>query len=136
LALEVGMAAPSRRPASSPISVVICDDDDDVRRLLRFNLEVDGRFLVMSDVPTGEEAFLSSKTHCPDVLVLDLMMPGMNGAEVLAEVRKTCPATKVAMFTAATIGVAASLTGDAADAYLGKSELITDVVDRIADLVH
>ncbi|MEA2460647.1 MAG: hypothetical protein QOH90_824 [Actinomycetota bacterium] len=128
------MAALSRRP-SSPISVVICDDDDDVRRLLRFNLEIDGRFQVMGDVPTGEEAYVSSMSHCPDVLVLDLMMPGMNGAEVLAEVRKACPGTKVAMFTAATIGVAASLTGDAADAYLGKCELITDVVDKIADLV-
>jgi DNA-binding NarL/FixJ family response regulator len=116
------------------ITVIICDDDDDIRRLLRVNLEIDGRFNVVNDVPTGAEAFLCSISSCPDVLVLDLMMPGMNGAQVLAEVRNRCPHTKIAMFTAATIGVAASLTGEEADMYLGKSELITDVVNRIASL--
>ena len=117
-----------------PITVVIVDDDDDARGLLRVNLDVDGRFNVMTDVDTGEAGLNSALLCKPDVLVLDLMMPGMNGAQVLQEIRDKCPETKVVMWTAATIGVASSLTGDRADLYVAKTEVITDVVDKIAAL--
>jgi DNA-binding NarL/FixJ family response regulator len=121
----------NRRP-----SVVITDDEADVRRLLRVNLEVDGRFQVVADLASGEETLELAWETCPDLLVLDLMMPGMNGAEVLSEIRRRCPSTKIAMFSAASTEAAERLTGRKADAYIPKTADLIEVIDRLASLTH
>ena len=121
---------------TNPITTVIVDDDDDVRGVLRANLSVDRRFLFLAEANNGEDAARLCEEHQPDLVVLDLMMPGVNGAQVLQEIRSTCPGTKVAMFTAASVGVASSLTGYEADQYISKTEMILDVMDKLADLAH
>ena len=121
-------------PGPPPISVVIVDDEDVIRRLLRVNLEIDARFEVLAEAHDGETGLGATLALKPKVLVLDLMMPGVHGADVLQEVRERCPDTKIAMFTAATIAVAASLTGDEAHAYICKTDDIRNVVDTLARL--
>jgi len=66
--------------------------------ILRRILEKDG-FLV--DIASdGEKAIKIVEKSLPDVVILDLMMPGMNGREVCREIRKISPATKVIYFSA------------------------------------
>lgn len=62
--------------------VVVVDDDDAVRALLRLNLEMDGH-LVVGEAADGCEAIKATRELRPDVLVLDMMMPGKDGADVL-----------------------------------------------------
>ena len=62
--------------------VVVADDDDGVRTLLRFNLELEGHEVV-GEAADGSEALEVTCQQRPDVLVLDMMMPGKNGADVL-----------------------------------------------------
>ena len=62
--------------------VVVADDDDAVRGLLRFNLEIEGH-AVVGEAADGDAALAAMYEFRPDVLVLDMMMPGRNGADVL-----------------------------------------------------
>jgi two-component system response regulator AlgR len=62
--------------------VVVADDDEAVRGLLRINLEIEGH-AVVGEAGDGEAALAAMREFRPDVLVLDMMMPGSNGADVL-----------------------------------------------------
>ena len=70
-----------------PSRVLVVDDDDTVREVLRRYLTRDGHeVLEAGDGPTGLRLV---RTHQPDLIVLDLMLPGMDGLQVCQEVRKT-----------------------------------------------
>lgn len=64
--------------------IVLADDDEGVRVLLRFNLEIEGH-RVVGEAADGWAALAATREHRPDVLVLDMMMPGSNGEDVLRE---------------------------------------------------
>ncbi len=68
-------------------SVLVVDDDLNICELVRLYLEKDG-FLVKS-VQDGDAALSVFKTFRPDLVVLDLMLPGKDGMEVCREIRKT-----------------------------------------------
>jgi DNA-binding response OmpR family regulator/DNA-binding CsgD family transcriptional regulator len=68
--------------------VLIVDDEADIRELIRLNLELDGHSVV--PVENGAEAVEYAVGEQPDVIVLDVMMPGMDGWEVLSQL-KTSP---------------------------------------------
>ncbi|HEX4655185.1 MAG TPA: response regulator transcription factor [Mycobacteriales bacterium] len=63
-------------------AVVVADDDEAVRLLLRFNLELEGH-QVVGEAADGTMAVAVTCESKPDVLVLDMMMPGGGGADVL-----------------------------------------------------
>lgn len=69
-------------PAKDKPLVLVVDDDPDLRALARFQLG-DGGFEVIQ-ASNGHECLALASTHSPDVILLDIMMPGMNGGEVLA----------------------------------------------------
>src|SRR5574338_843136 len=70
------------------ISILLADDHHIVRKGLRALLEVEPDFEVVGEASTGLEALdLAAQTQA-DILVLDLMMPGMNGLEVTRQVRQ------------------------------------------------
>ena len=63
-------------------SVIVADDDDAVRTLLRLNLEIEGHSVV-AEAADGKQAIEAVANYRSDVMVLDMMMPGTNGADVL-----------------------------------------------------
>ena len=83
-----------------PLSVVLADDVEDVRYLLRFVIEADGRFEVVAEAATGREAVDLAASLRPDVVLLDLAMPEMGGLEALPLIKAASPATKVVIVTA------------------------------------
>jgi DNA-binding NarL/FixJ family response regulator len=84
---------PDRRPR-----VVLADDHPSVLvafgRLLRSSCEV------VASVSNGQAAVEAVSTLQPDVLVVDLMMPGLDGLEVCRRVKEASPATRVVIVTA------------------------------------
>jgi len=78
--------------------VLIVDDEDDVRLFLQDFLEE--RRLDVSSAASGEEALEIAEKNPPDIVLLDLMMPGMNGLECLEKLLKKNPSAKVIMLTA------------------------------------
>lgn len=65
-------------------TVVIVDDQADLRLLLRRTIERDGRCRIVGEAADGAEALAVIDASDPDVLLLDLGMPGMDGLEVLS----------------------------------------------------
>jgi DNA-binding NarL/FixJ family response regulator len=85
--------------AIKPIGVVIADDETDVRLLLRIQLEQAG-FAVLGEAVDGQSAIDLCREHTPDVVVLDLLMPGMNGFEAIPLLRRHHPGTAIVAYTA------------------------------------
>ncbi|WP_051806547.1 response regulator transcription factor [Streptomyces sp. NRRL F-2747] len=71
--------------------VVIADDEPVVRRGLRTSVESTGEFHVVAEAGDGPGAVEAVRTHLPDVLLLDLRMPRLNGAEVTEALRAPGP---------------------------------------------
>jgi len=88
-------ASPS---GSGPIRVVIADDHPVVREGLRIMLKTRGMVLV-GEAATGSEAVERVRELKPDVVLMDVRMPGMDGLEATAMVKQEAPSTPVIMIT-------------------------------------
>ena len=71
---------------STMSKILIVEDDPDIRELLRFNLEKAGYTLFL--VEDGEKARPLARKHSPDGIVLDLMLPRVDGLEVCRTLKK------------------------------------------------
>src|SRR5215212_5022545 len=74
---------------------VVVDDDADARALLTLALQRDGRFDVLGEAADGLEAIEYARRIKPDLLLLDLAMPGMGGLEALPLLRDASPSTRI-----------------------------------------
>jgi len=83
-----------------PIRVLLVDDHSIVRQGMQSLLEPDTRFEVVGSVSNGEEAVRLVAELAPDVVLLDLQMPGMSGVEVCQEVKQVSPDTEILILTA------------------------------------
>lgn len=71
--------------------ILIAEDDDPLRAMLRKALVTAG--FRVDAVATGDEARQAYERSCPDVLLADLVLPGLNGQELAAACRARCPET-------------------------------------------
>ena len=76
-------------------NVIICDDHKIVREGLKQIINVFSDFKVISDVASGEDLFSEFKTHIPDIIILDVSLPGRSGLEILKQVKASHPKIKV-----------------------------------------
>jgi DNA-binding NarL/FixJ family response regulator len=83
------------------IRVVLADDSDDVRDMLRMALEMDGRFDVVAEASNGEEAVRLASEHQPDAIFLDLVMPVLDGLKAIPKIRASSPETKIVVLSVA-----------------------------------
>ena len=83
----------------SMIRVLIADDHKMVREGLRRILEFDGEIQVIDEADNGEECIKKIRSSKPDIVLLDINMPVMNGIEALQEIRKKKLKTKVIILT-------------------------------------
>lgn len=68
------------------LSILIIDDEDDIRNILRYSLEKEG--YIVHEASTGKEGLKQIELNKPDVVVLDVMMPDMDGIEVCENIRR------------------------------------------------
>jgi two-component system, NarL family, response regulator NreC len=80
-------------------SIVLADDHHVLRQALRLLLAAEPDLQVVGETGDGLDATRLVERLSPDVLVLDLMMPGLNGLEVTRQVRERCPATRVVVLS-------------------------------------
>lgn len=82
-----------------PIRVMIVDDHDMVRSGLEVMLETREELELVGDVSNGEEAVRMCTELLPDVVLMDLVMPGMDGVQATRAVRQRCPQTQIIALT-------------------------------------
>jgi DNA-binding NarL/FixJ family response regulator len=86
--------------AAPPIRILLADDHPVVRDGLAAILSTQSDFVVVGAAATGVEAVHLASEVAPDVLLLDLSMPEMDGVEALKLLRDSCPVLRVIVFTA------------------------------------
>jgi len=74
------------------IKTLLVDDQQLVREGLRRMLEFDGDIKIIGEAETGEEAIKKARSMSPDVILMDVRMPGMGGLEATRQLKKDgCP---------------------------------------------
>ncbi len=81
------------------IRVILADDHALVRQGIRSLLEKLDDVEVIGEVNDGREALELSKTTQPDIVIMDITMPGLSGLEAVSRMKKACPTTRVIMLS-------------------------------------
>lgn len=84
---------------AAPMSVVLVDDSEDLLFLVRSALERSGYFQVVAEAADGEQGVAAVGATQPDVVLLDIAMPVMDGLQALPLIQETCPTTIVVMLS-------------------------------------
>lgn len=114
------------------IRVLICDDARDYRYLLRAILDASPGIELVGEASNGREGVARATELQPDVVLLDLSMPGVDGWEALPLIRAGAPDARVLVVSAFDPGdFAAKSEALGAHAYLDKSVALEEVADAI-----
>jgi len=87
------------RAGGQRIRVLIVDDHAILRQALRHLLEARAEVEVVGDAANGREAIAATEKLLPDVVLMDMVMPGLNGLEATRQIRKRFPKTRVLILT-------------------------------------
>ena len=128
-------AVPRPTEAQSTLRVLLVDDDPDTRSLLELMLEEDGRFGVVGHASDGVEAVRLAEQERPDVVVLDLQMPGMDGLTALPLLRRSLPEARIVVMSAFPDPLTlAHAIGQGVDGYIDKSRSWCELLPTLAGL--
>ncbi len=86
-------------PMTPPMSILIVDDHEVVRNGIRAYLGTLPEFNVVGEAVSGEEAISMVAELIPDIVLLDLIMPGMDGVEATRRIKQISPRTQVVVLT-------------------------------------
>lgn len=87
-------------PTRAPVRILVADDDPMIRVALSEVLEAENDLHVVAIAHDAVEAVTLTETHGPDVVVLDVRMPGGGGAHAAREIRARSPRTQLLAFSA------------------------------------
>ena len=84
---------------AKPITVLLVDDHEVVRQGVRFFLETQPEFEIVGEAESGTAAIQLAEQFIPDVVLMDLVMPEMNGVEATRRVKDISPRTQIVVLT-------------------------------------
>jgi two-component system, NarL family, response regulator LiaR len=113
-------------------TVLLADDHPVVRKSLKSDLEIEAGFKVVGEAGNGEEAVsLASQLH-PDVVIMDIAMPKMNGIEATRRIKSMSPNTIVLVLTVYDdVEHVLGILESGADGYLTKNLSVEDIIKAI-----
>jgi DNA-binding NarL/FixJ family response regulator len=83
----------------TPLRILICEDDERLAALVTDALEADGRFLVVATAADGEEAVRLTEAHTPDVVLMDIGLPGLDGIDATRAIHERDSGQHVVIYT-------------------------------------
>jgi DNA-binding NarL/FixJ family response regulator len=114
------------------VGILLVDDHAVVRQGLRALLEAEGDLSVVGEAENGREAVLLATKTLPDVVLMDVAMPGMNGLEATRQIVKKVPTTRVLVLTSyGEDDNVAQLMEAGATGYLVKQTAAADLLKAI-----
>jgi DNA-binding NarL/FixJ family response regulator len=128
---------PSPAPYAKGLHILIADDHDIVRRGLKHLLTSHPGWEVCAEARTGKEAVSLAEQHKPDIVVIDVAMPDLNGLEAARRIRKALPKTGIIILT---LHFSDQLVKDiveaGARAYVMKADADRDLVNAVEALAN
>jgi DNA-binding NarL/FixJ family response regulator len=118
---------------TAPVRVVLVDDALEIRELLRFILEREPDFTVVAEAAEGAEGVRAVIETVPDLVLLDVGMPVMDGLAALELIRADCPSAVVVMFSAFgdPSDVARRSVALGAQGYIRKGDTLAGLADQL-----
>ena len=117
-------------------SILVVEDQEDNRRILRDLLTSAGYEVI--EAVTGEEGVASAETHRPDLILMDIQLPGLDGYEATRQIRKNPKLSEVPIIVVASY----ALSGDDAkafeagcDAYIAKPFSPRQLLAKVREFV-
>ncbi len=128
---------PNRGQDTLPVvRIVLVDDHDVVREGLRKLLEGQPNWLICGEAANGREAVSICQKLKPDIVVLDISMPELNGLDASRQILKVSPTTEILIFTMhESDRLVRDILVAGARGYLLKSDPAHNVIDAVASLV-
>jgi DNA-binding NarL/FixJ family response regulator len=116
------------------LRLLIVDDNEIVRLGMRRLLGGRPDWEICGDAANGRQAISRVWELAPDVVILDLSLPVMNGFETATEIRRIAPSTKIVFFSVHDVPATASEVG--ADAFVSKASPAKDLIETIERVTH
>jgi two-component system, NarL family, response regulator NreC len=89
----------ARPQATAPVNVLIVDDHAVLREGVTALLQRSGRIKVVGTADTGKHAIVAARRHKPDVVIMDLVLPALNGIDATQRILQEMPRIRVVIFT-------------------------------------
>lgn len=121
----------------TPARILLVDDFEVVRRGLKNLLGGNDHWQICGEAENGREAIEKVRELAPDLVLLDVTMPIMNGFQAASEIRRRAPSTKILILTMHESPRMADESKKAgADAYLAKSAPLDVIENTISSLIE
>jgi len=116
--------------------ILLIDDNANIRALLRSFVETTTGFEICGEAENGPDGIEKAKELQPDLILLDLTLPGMSGTDAAPILKRLLPHVKIVLFTMHTDGVNQALkSAFSIDVVLAKSDSITKLKEHLITLL-
>ena len=121
----------------SPLRILLAEDDDGLASLVQTILADDGRFVVVGRATTGNDAVAMCAEHEPDMVLMDISMPGSNGIDATRAIHARDAAQHVVIYTGSDeYGDVARADDAGAVGYLHKGALTSPELAEALQVLH
>ena len=122
------------QPTLMPLRVLLIDDDVDVANLIEVLIDLDDRFSLVGVADSAPVGIDLAAEHRPDVIVLDLHLPGMNGFDAIPSLREVggCPIVVFSAFP--DVYTLLDVVSSGADSYLNKATAWAELLPTLASV--
>jgi DNA-binding NarL/FixJ family response regulator len=122
---------------SSSVRIIIADDHELVREVMRSILNSEPDLRIIDEAKDGQESIDLCHLQCPELVLMDVRMPKMNGLEATQTIKEELPTTKVLIMSAYEdpFFVSAAVRAGA-DGYVRKLSLVQELVDAIRGVLR
>src|SRR3989338_3291387 len=116
--------------------ILIIEDHDDFRAMVKSYLEKQDFKMEVFEAPTGELGVVKALREKPDIILMDIRLPNMNGIDAASRIKKYLPSCKIVILTMfETEAFRNVFKSQDIEAYIGKSELYEKLVPLLKEIL-
>ena len=131
------MAVVAEAQARAPMRVVLIDDSPDILEVLRLALDREDDFTIVAEASDGETGVAAVREHQPDLVLLDIALPVMDGLQALALIRHESPGSTVVMLSGFSESAAAlAAVENGAHGYVRKGASVPELLSQIREVLE
>jgi DNA-binding NarL/FixJ family response regulator len=120
----------------NPLRVVVIDDSEDIRHVLRLALDRQDDFTVVAEAADGEAGIAAVSAHKPHLVLLDIALPVMDGLQALSLIRRESPGSVVIVWTGFPEEAGAlSAVEQRAHGYIRKGGSMPELLSQIREIL-